>query len=115
MTTPTAPQPLEWDFGQRGVRHAATSLAIFGVLYALAMWAGLTLHEAGERLTIVWPASGLLLMALWLAPYRRWAVLIALQLIIETVCGGKLVRGFGALEGTCRFRSPIGWTAWSAR
>jgi signal transduction histidine kinase len=85
--TPTAladRQPgLEWDFLRQGNAKGARSLSIFAALYLILVWMGLVLHESAEALTIVWPAAGLLFVALWLAPRRRWVWILAIQLIVE--------------------------------
>jgi signal transduction histidine kinase len=85
--TPTAladRQPgLEWDFMRQGNAKGALSLGVFAALYLILVWMGLVLHESAEALTIVWPAAGLLFVALWLAPRRRWVWILAIQLIVE--------------------------------
>jgi signal transduction histidine kinase len=87
VPTPTAladRQPgLEWDFMRHGIAKGAASLAVFAALYLILVWMGLVLHESAEALTIVWPAAGLLFMALWLAPRRLWVWILAIQLVIE--------------------------------
>jgi signal transduction histidine kinase len=85
--TPTAladRQPgLEWDFMRQGNAKGALSLGVFAALYLILVWTGLVLHESVETLTIIWPAAGLLFIALWLAPRRRWVWILAIQLIVE--------------------------------
>jgi signal transduction histidine kinase len=87
VPTPTAPidRPpgLEWDFARDGIAKAIRSLAVFAAVYLLLVLLGLKLHENTEALTIIWPAAGLLFMALWLAPRRNWIFLVAIQLTIE--------------------------------
>ena len=86
MPKPTAPDRqsgLEWDFLRQGRARGAVSLAVFAALYVVLVWTGLVLHESTEALTIIWPAAGLLFMALWLAPRRLWAWILAVQLIVE--------------------------------
>jgi signal transduction histidine kinase len=91
VPTPTAPadaQPgLEWDFLRHGIAKGALSLGVFAVLYSILVWLGLVLHEHVEELTIIWPAAGLLFMALWLAPRRRWIWILGIQLTIELTAG----------------------------
>src|ERR1700761_9202572 len=94
----STPPPLQWDFGRHGVLSAAGSLAVFAVLYLLLVATGLSLHESGERLTIAWPAAGLMLMALWLAPHRRWPALLAVQIGVEVLFGGFFVGHYRLLE-----------------
>jgi len=89
VPTPTAPiapdrqSGLEWDFMRQGYAKGAVSLAAFAALYLIAVWMGLVLHESAEALTIIWPAAGLLFMALWLAPRRLWVWILAIQLLVE--------------------------------
>jgi signal transduction histidine kinase len=77
------PPGLEWDFTRDGIAKGARSLAVFAALYLLLVLLGLRLHENTEALTIMWPAAGLLFMALWLSPRRNWIFIIAIQLTIE--------------------------------
>ena len=87
MSTPTAPADrppgLEWDFTRNGIAKGAGSLAVFAALYSLLVALGLKLHESTEALTIIWPAAGLLFMALWLSPRRNWIWILGIQLTIE--------------------------------
>jgi signal transduction histidine kinase len=99
VMTPAAPdadrQPgLEWDFMRRGFSKGVASLAVFAALYWGLVLLGLTLHETAEELTIMWPAAGLLFMALWLAPRRRWPWLLGIQLSIEMASGAMRVEHF---------------------
>ncbi|HEX3914927.1 MAG TPA: MASE1 domain-containing protein [Steroidobacteraceae bacterium] len=81
------PPGLQWEFRGGGIRKAAASLGAFAVLYALLVLLGLKLHENVEELTIVWPAAGLLFMALWLSPRRNWIWILAIQLAVELSAG----------------------------
>jgi signal transduction histidine kinase len=87
VSTPTAPADrppgLEWDFTRDGIAKGVRSLAAFAALYSLLVWLGLKLHENTEALTIIWPAAGLLFMALWLAPRRNWIWILGVQLTVE--------------------------------
>jgi signal transduction histidine kinase len=91
VPTPTAPanrpSGLEWDFTRDGIAKGARSLAVFAALYLLLVLLGLKLHENTEVLTIIWPAAGLLFMALWLAPRRNWIWILGIQLTIELSAG----------------------------
>jgi signal transduction histidine kinase len=78
---------LEWDFTSQGGAKGAVSLAAFAALYSILVGVGLVLHENVEELTIMWPAAGLLFMALWLAPRRRWIWILCIQLTIEMLAG----------------------------
>jgi signal transduction histidine kinase len=81
---------LLWDFTSGGIVNAIRSLAIFAALYSFLVFLGLRLHEGTEALTIIWPAAGLLFMALWLSPARNWIWILALQLIIEVAAGSLI-------------------------
>jgi signal transduction histidine kinase len=72
-----------FDFMRFGLARGAGFLAVFALAYALLVWLGVTLHESVEELTIIWPASGLLFVALWLSPYRNWIWLLLIQLAVE--------------------------------
>jgi signal transduction histidine kinase len=76
-----------WDFTRQGFARGAASLAIFALLYLLLVLVGQNLHEHVEKLTIFWPAAGLLLMALLLAPLRNWIWIVLIQLGIEMAVG----------------------------
>ncbi len=71
------------DFMRFGLLRGAGFLAVFALAYALLVWLGVTLHESVEELTVIWPASGLLFVALWLSPYRNWIWLLLIQLAVE--------------------------------
>src|ERR1700679_536851 len=91
VPTPTAPADrqagLEWDFTSRGFAKGAIALSSFAVLYSMLVALGLFLHENVEALTIMWPAAGLLFMALWLRAARRWIWILSLQVTIELLAG----------------------------
>jgi signal transduction histidine kinase len=93
VPTPTQTAPadrppgLEWDFTRDGIAKGALSLAVFAALYLLLVLIGLRLHESTEALTIIWPAAGLLFMALWLSPRRNWIWILSIQLTIELSAG----------------------------
>ncbi|HEX3396045.1 MAG TPA: MASE1 domain-containing protein [Steroidobacteraceae bacterium] len=95
MPTPTAPDAdrppgLAWDFTRDGIAKGARSLAVFALLYLLLVLLGLKLHERIEALTIIWPAAGLLFMALWLSPRRNWIWILAIQLTLELSAGAVM-------------------------
>jgi signal transduction histidine kinase len=85
---------LEWDFTRDGIAKGARSLAVFAAIYLLLVLLGLKLHESTEALTIIWPAAGLLFVALWLSPRRNWIWIIALQLTIELSMNAVRVEHF---------------------
>lgn len=92
MPTPTGPDAdrppgLQWDFTRDGFAKSAASLGIFAALYMSLVLVGLKLHENIEALTIIWPAAGLLFMALWLSPRRNWIWLLGIQVSAELASG----------------------------
>ncbi len=95
-TSPDADRPpgLQWDFTRGGIATAAASLAVFAGLYLLLVLLGLKLHENTEELTIIWPAAGLLFMALWLAPRRSWIWILGIQLTIELSAGALMTEHY---------------------
>ena len=66
-----------------GIARRVVLLSAFAVAYLLLVLAGLSLREKSENLTIIWPAAGLLFMALFVAPRRVWIWLVATQVIVE--------------------------------
>jgi signal transduction histidine kinase len=58
-------------------------IAAFALCYVPLVWLGYQFKTSVGQLTVMWPAVGLLLAALILAPLRRWPVLIAVQLAAE--------------------------------
>jgi signal transduction histidine kinase len=66
-----------------GVVRGAASLAVFAVLYALLVILGLMLRENSQQLVIIWPAAGLLFMALWFSPRRNWIWILGVQIAAE--------------------------------
>jgi signal transduction histidine kinase len=61
----------------------AASLAAFAALYALLVILGFMLRENSQQLVIIWPAAGLLFMALWFSPKRNWIWILVAQLAVE--------------------------------
>ena len=57
---------LTWDLMRQGLARRTASLGVFCLLYSALMILGLLLRENSKQLTIIWPAAGLLFMALWL-------------------------------------------------
>jgi signal transduction histidine kinase len=81
---PNGVQPSEfpWDFMRRGV-SGFIQLLIFGALLGLLILLGYGLSDRSELLTIMWPASGLLLVALWSSPTRSWIWILITQLSVQ--------------------------------
>ena len=90
MTMPAVPRgdaktALVWDFMRLGFAGRAASLAAFGLIYAALIALGLGLNESSQQLTIIWPAAGLLFMALWFSPRRNWIWIVAAQIATEVL------------------------------
>jgi signal transduction histidine kinase len=88
ITMPAAPslsresQPV-WDFMRVGPVRRVASLAVFAAAYSLLVILGLVLREDSQQLTIIWPAAGLLFMALWFSPRRNWLWILGVQIAVE--------------------------------
>ena len=63
-----APRDVGGDLERLG--GPAGTLVIFAVAYAVLTWLGYQFKETTQQLTIMWPAAGLLFMALWVAESR---------------------------------------------
>ena len=74
---------LAWDVMELPAMQRCLALGAFGALFGLLVLVGYGLRDESEFLTVVWPASGLLFIALWASPPRNWAWLIAIQLLIQ--------------------------------
>src|SRR3984893_17206614 len=72
-----------WDFMRRGMLGRSILLLIFGALLGLLIMLGYGLRDYSELLTIMWPASGLLLVALWSSPTSSWIWILMTQLIVQ--------------------------------
>src|SRR6202035_1472185 len=89
MTTPAMPdgyrrsEPV-WDYMGLGFARRVASLAGFCLFYSGLVLIGLLLRESSEQLTIIWPAAGLLFMALWFAPRRNWIWILGVQVAGES-------------------------------
>ena len=55
----------------------------FVLAYFFAIYIGLTFVTAPEKLTAIWPASGVALAALLLSPRREWPAILALIFVID--------------------------------
>jgi signal transduction histidine kinase len=75
-------QPI-WDFMRVGAVRRVASLAVFAAVYSVLVILGLVLRESSQQLTIIWPAAGLLFMALWFSPPRNWFWILGLQIAVE--------------------------------
>jgi signal transduction histidine kinase len=88
VTMPAVPSgdrtsALVWDFMRLGFARRVASLAAFGLIYSALVILGLDLHESSQQLTIIWPAAGLLFMALWFSPRRNWIWILGVQMAAE--------------------------------
>jgi signal transduction histidine kinase len=75
-------QDFPWNFMRRGIL-GYVQLLIFAALLGLLIVLGYALRDNSESLTIMWPASGLLLVALWSSPTRSWIWILMIQLIVQ--------------------------------
>jgi signal transduction histidine kinase len=66
-----------------GVAQRAALIFAFALVYLVLVLAGLNLRGNAENLTIIWPAAGLLFMALFLTPRSMWIWIVATQVIVE--------------------------------
>jgi signal transduction histidine kinase len=88
MTTPAMPggyrgsEPV-WDYMGLGFARRVASLAGFCLFYSALVLIGLLLRESSEQLTIIWPAAGLLFMALWFTRTRNWIWILSVQVAVE--------------------------------
>ena len=90
MTVPAVPGAprspgLAWDFMQLRLRQRVLSLAAFALFYSSLVILGLALRENSKQLTIIWPAAGLLFMALWFSPRRNWVWILGVQIAMEVL------------------------------
>src|SRR5450631_3596464 len=72
-----------WDYLGLGIARRVVSLGVFGLLYSVLVLLGLLLRESSQQLTILWPAAGLLFMALWFTRPRNWVWIVGVQLTVE--------------------------------
>jgi len=71
-----------WVFVRRGIL-GVMQLLVFGALLGVLIVLGYGLRDNSESLTIMWPASGLLLVALWSSPTRSWIWILLTQLVVQ--------------------------------
>jgi signal transduction histidine kinase len=74
---------LNWDFMRFGPMGRCLSLAAFGAVYFALVVLGYALRDSSESLTIIWPAAGLLFVALLSSPPRNWIWLLAIHGIVQ--------------------------------
>lgn len=71
--------------------RAALGILLFGVAYFLLARLGLALVTPVEQVAVIWPASGLAMAAMVLAPRRSWPVL-ALVVLAANLMAQSLSR-----------------------
>jgi signal transduction histidine kinase len=103
MTVPVVPgahrsSGLAWDVMRQGFAQRVATLAAFGLLYAALMILGLALRESSKQLTTIWPAAGLLFMALWFSPRRNWIWILGVQIAVELAIDGARSEHFSLRE-----------------
>jgi signal transduction histidine kinase len=81
-----------------GIAQRLVLFTAFVLVYLLLVLAGLSLRENTENLTIIWPAAGLLFMALLVAPPRVWIGIVAAQVIVELTVSALHSDHFTLLE-----------------
>ena len=74
---------LEWDFMRLGFAHRCAALVDFALAMAVLVLLGYGLPNNSEVLSVIWPASGLLFVALWLSPARNWGWIVAVQVVVQ--------------------------------
>jgi len=72
-----------WSVLSRRLGGTVRLLALFGLLHAILVVVGLQYREGTQGLIILWPATGLLFLSLWLSGRRHWPWIIAVQLATE--------------------------------
>jgi signal transduction histidine kinase len=114
MTVPAVPgahrgSGLAWDFMRLGFAQRVATLAAFGLLYSTLMILGLALRESSRLLTTIWPAMGLLFMALWFSPRRNWIWILGVQIAVEVTLDAVRAEHFSLFEyGTYVLASSVG-------
>jgi signal transduction histidine kinase len=71
---------------------SARVLGVFASLYAAAVVFGLAPAEPIGGAIIIWPATGLLLLALWFSERRLWPAILLIQIALEVFLGPVLSR-----------------------
>jgi signal transduction histidine kinase len=85
---------LVWDFMRFGFTRRVLMVAGFGLVYSVLVTLGLELRESSQQLTIIWPAAGLLFMALWLSPRRNWPWILGVQILVEIALAAARIKHF---------------------
>jgi signal transduction histidine kinase len=81
------PLPLDprlvWDPTAMPPARRLRALVAFVLLYAALVYVGRALRTGEDTITIIWPASGLLINALYFSPRRAWLTIVPLQIAAE--------------------------------
>lgn len=85
LTDDTRHSALWWDVMRLGITGRCVAFAAFAIALALMLALGYALNDAAETLSIMWPASGLLLFALICSPQRNWKWILAVQISVHLV------------------------------
>jgi signal transduction histidine kinase len=76
----TGPSALWWDVMRLGMAGRCLAFAVFALLLGLTLALGYSLHDDAQTLSLMWPASGLLLVALMCSTQRNWKWIFAVQI-----------------------------------
>ncbi|HEX8436337.1 MASE1 domain-containing protein [Archangium sp.] len=63
--------------------HPLARLALFALAYGVSTWVGKGLTAPGERVSAMWPSSGVALAALLLSRFRDWPALLLVALVVN--------------------------------
>jgi signal transduction histidine kinase len=74
---------MELDVLSLSLSRRVALAAAFCSSYAALVLLGFLLKENPDALTIIWPAEGLLVVALWWIRYERWPFVLALEIVAE--------------------------------
>jgi signal transduction histidine kinase len=74
---------LAWDFKRLGFAHRCVALVSFASAMAVLVLLGYGLRGNFESFSMIWPAAGLLFVALWLSPGRNWGWIVAIQVVVQ--------------------------------
>ena len=80
LSDDTRHSALWWDVMLLGTAGRCVAFSVFALLLGLMLVLGYSLHDDAQSLSIMWPASGLLLVALICSPKRNWKWIFAVQI-----------------------------------
>jgi signal transduction histidine kinase len=102
MTDPGLPDSVAvtqdgiWDTVVPRMGGTAVAITGFAIAYTLLIYLGYEFKEDVRELTILWPAAGLLMSALWIGSVRLWPVFIAIQFGVELIFAWQRLHPFAA-------------------